>query len=119
MEKDEPKQRGKAVRLQAGVRGGLASVSPSTCPHGPALALHNLWSLQSPVHLLRAEVTLKEGTRPHARNRGDAQVGQGKESIHLCPVQRVGVHGLDKLSIESEKRGRPHKSCVGVPSAMA
>lgn len=43
MEKDEPKQRGKEVRLQARVRGGLASGSPSSCPHGPPVPMAQPW----------------------------------------------------------------------------
>ena len=72
---------GKEIRVQAGVRGAQplcplpASLFP-TCPHSPALALRNPWSLQNALFAEKPEVAQKEGTRPHIQDReGTWRVG--------------------------------------------
>lgn len=57
-----------------------------TCPHGTALALHNLWSCRARSLAESAEGTLKEGPRLRVQSRGDGGWAKGKRCVHLCPV---------------------------------
>lgn len=118
----------KEVRLQGGVRGEPALVSPSSffLPHlspwpSPGIAQSCGHCKMPGLFAKRAEVAPKVGNRPHAQDRqGTRRVGQGKvRCFSSTQPQGVRAHTVGKLSPKSEKRGRPHKSCVWTPSILA
>lgn len=141
-----PSRVGRETRLRGrgwggGGKGSFQFLSSPPVPTAQPWRYTILWSLQNALSIFkRAEVALKEGTRPHAQDdRGQGGWAKGREELQLCPAPGVGARGVevepqrvrngtDPIRVVSghhpscpeghgQKRDPPHSLEPGCPSA--